>query len=667
MKTKRGSIKTKLIMIMTLLLLVPIVTLTLVSMFVSLNQGKESADEGNRVQAALVHEQLDVIYEKNIEALRSFASNPLVIEYLEKGEADEAKESAILTQLLAIDANMADGNSTALSDATGEQRVRTIGKLVNVAERDYFKVPMSGTPYYVSDLIISKSTGTAIATISVPVIGTSGSPVGIVQRNYDTNAIQELLISDVTQDRQEILIVDRTGTVVSHSARSVNVEDPEKQDQNPFYTESRGNTMKGDYIAPFAGDTWIISWEKLATSEWVVASCRVQEIALEHVYQTVVMQAIAGILFIIAGIVVAYLFSRSITKPLSCVEGSLSALAEGEFKLVNGYENRTDELGSIISHTNIVIDKLSNIVTEINKGANDVDAASGEFANMSDQIADNSSSVSNAVQEISVGASKQAEELQNATIHMGKIDDAVSNVQASTENLANIANRMQEASAESANSLSELKSSSENMNSAIEGISEKIGATSDAVSRISSMVDSIANIASQTNLLSLNASIEAARAGEAGKGFAVVAEEIGKLAVDSNKSAESIREEMGKLLEESQAAVDMAGTVQENNSKQQEVIDATYTAVNKMINDIKETSEGVKEIMSNAEDCTTAKVEVIDIIASLSGISEENAASTEETGASMEELTATVNTLSENAKSLKDVSNALLDEISFFK
>ena len=665
---KLNSIKGKLIAIMALLVLVPVIVLTIISMVESIDQGKAAADEVNRVQASLVSEELEKIYARNIEALRSFAASPTVIAYLENGEPDETAEAEILKQLLAVDSNMNDGNATALTDATGEQRVRTVGKLVNVAEREYFKAPMSGAPYYVSDLIISKSTGTAITTISVPVYGSDGSTIlGIVQRNYDCGVLHDLLASDVLQDRQEILIVDRTGTIVAHSAREVNVEDPEKQDQNPFYTDSRGDKVSGDYVAPWAGDTWIISWEKLPTSEWIVASCRVQEVALASVYRVAVMQAVLGVVFIIVGILVAYLFSRSITKPLISVDKSLSALADGSFEKINGYENRTDELGEIIHNTNGVVDKLQEIVGKIINGAREVDKSSQELASMSSQISDNANGVSNAVQEIAEGATRQADELQTATLSVTRIEDAAGSVQDSSSELSQLAVRMQDASAESARSLEDLKKSSEDMNGAINNISEKISATSDSVEKINEMVEAISNIASQTNLLSLNASIEAARAGEAGRGFAVVAEEIGKLALDSNHSADTIRTEMEALLTESQAAVSMAETVQKNNVRQQEVIESTFDAVNRMIEDIRVTSNGVSAISGNADACVGAKDEVVDVIASLSGISEENAASSQETGASMQELSATVATLSESARSLKDVSSTLLEEMSFFK
>ncbi len=665
---KKNSVKTKLILIMAVIVVIPVLALTIVSMVIAVNQGKANADEVNKAQAQLVAEQMHTIYSTNIEAIRTLANTPEVRTYLEGEPGDEALETMIFDQMLAIDEHMGDGNAIAISGSDGEQRLRTKGKCVNVAEREYFQVPMGGASEYISDMIVSKSTGSAIITFSVPVKSLDGSKVvGIIQRNYDVSVLHELLASDVTQDRQEIVMVDRTGTVVAHSLREVNTEEPETQEGNPFYTDSRGDKKSGNYVAPFMGDTWVISWEKLDTSEWVVASCRVQEIALASVYRTVLLQGILGLIFIVLGVVLGVIFSGSITKPVVAVNDSLHNLTNGTFRKIAGYEKRNDEFGQIIHNTNEVVDKLKAIVGDISSGAGDVNTASDELAKMSERISQNTENVSRAVQEIATGATQQAQEIQNATINIEKIGEAVGNVQDSTRELSEIAERMQTASAESANSLEELRKSSETMDRGINDISEKISATSDAVGRINDMVEAISTIASQTNLLSLNASIEAARAGEAGKGFAVVAEEIGKLALDSNRSAEQIRAEMDMLLSESQAAVSMADNVQKNNVRQQEVIESTFSSVNKMIEDIETTASGVHKISVNADACVNAKDVVVEVMGSLSAISEENAASSQETGASMEELSATVSTLSNSATSLHDISTNLSDETGFFK
>ncbi len=682
------KISTSLVLTMTLLVAVPVAVLTVISLFNTIRQGSDSANEVNTAQAALVGESIETIYMENIAALKGFASAPSTIAFLEEknaggagaevaayveangeGPAPESSgDENILKQMKSIDASMNDGNSTAISGMDGQQLLRTTGKPVNVAEREYFKEPMNGADFYISDMIISKSTGTAISTFSVPVYSQDGSQViGIVQRNYDVGVLHDLLAGEVTQDRQEIVVVDRTGTVVAHSLRSVNVEDPEMQDQNPFYTDSRGDKTEGSYVAPFMGDTWMISWEKMERSGWIVASCRVKEVALGTVYKTAAMQIILGLIFLGISVFVGLKYAKSITNPLQEVNTSLAGLAEGKFYQIDKFTVRKDELGEIIRNSNEVMEKLRDIVGNIVSSANTVHSAADELAGMSDQISQNVDGVSNAVQDIAAGATQQADEIQNATENTNRIADAVGQVQGSTTDLEDVAGRMQTASSESAHSLEKLQKSSENMNDAIRKITDKISATSEAVEDINDMVESITNIASQTNLLALNASIEAARAGEAGRGFAVVAEEIGKLATESNESAGKIRNEMDKLLTESQSAVEMANEVQKTNNEQQEVIADTAKSVNGMLADIEDTVRSVRTISDNAEDCVTAKDVVADAMDSLSAISEENAASSEETGASMEELAATVTTLAQNAASLRDVSVRLSDEMKFFK
>ena len=664
---RRQSIKTILILVMCLLVAIPIVALTVVSAYVTFSEGKKAAYEVNDAQAGTINEELQTIFQKNISALQAFALAPSTIDFLGGRVRTEREYDDLYAQMVAIDEFMGDGNSTAISGIDGQQILRTKGDCVNVYDRDYFQGAVTTGEPYISDLNISRSTGKAIITFAVPVKTADGEVVGIVQRNFDASVLHDVLAEEVMQNRQEIVVVDRTGTVVAHSAREINVEDPEKQDQNPFYTDSRGDKVKGEYVAPFMGDTWIIAWEKIEGCDWIVASCRVQEVALSHVNSIVLYESILGVIFLAVALFIAVKASNNITRPLSRANDSISALTDGRFERIDKYTDRKDELGEIIRNTNSVMDKLEDIVGAIRDGAGAVNKSSDELADMANQISQNADDVSNAVQEIASGATHQADEITEATHQIVDIENAVSSVQSSTLELKETADKMQETSSQTAGDLERLRESSSKMNEAIGGITEKIGATSEAVGRINGMIDNIANIASQTNLLALNASIEAARAGDAGRGFAVVAEEIGKLASDSNNTAEQIRREMDELLKESQSAVKMAGEVSDTNSQQQEIINVTYDSVNGMIGDIEMTVSGVNEISENAEKCVVAKNRVVDVMESLSAISEENAASSEETGASMEELSATVTTLASSAGSLNEVSARLNDEVSFFK
>ncbi len=177
----------------------------------------------------------------------------------------------------------------------------------------------------------------------------------------------------------------------------------------------------------------------------------------------------------------------------------------------------------------------------------------------------------------------------------------------------------------------------------------------------------IADIAAQTNLLSLNASIEAARAGEAGRGFAVVADEIRDLADQSRQSAEQIKKVVDKLLADASESVDVMVKLNENFSHQSEQLNITRHDMMELSGNVENVSQSASEIAKRIENLNVAKQSLIGIIQDLSAISEETAASTQETNASMEELNATFSIINESASALQSLAVQLQDTISYFQ
>lgn len=655
----KDSIKTKLICVMLAVAIIPLVVAVIVSYNTSTKKATADAIDALDWQAWYIESEFEGKVTENFRILQAAAAAPSTVTYMQHPENQESKLKT-LNYLKNVDEMVGDGNITVLTTINGMQILRSSGKCVDVSQRDYFKQAMAGNTYC-SDIIVSTSTGVRQCTFAVPIYGAGNVIIGIALRNYDLNEFHKFL----AEESEDAFITDRTGKVAAHSQYEITAENEEDRSTSEFMTSGLDN---GYYTSDTGkGYSAVVAYVKSPTTGWTVCTAKDTKAIKASATSSAMIVVLIGIVLVVIAAVISFMMAKGFVEPIAFVNESISALADGRFVKVTRFKGRKDEFGEMISNTNIVIEKLDEIVSNIKESAQSVGASSEELSDMANQISQTAEDVSNAVQEIASGATQQADEIQSASENVGRIGDAVGDVQTSTGNLSDLASKMKEASEISGKSLASLQETSNDMTNKIDDISRTIMATQDAVSNINGKVEGIASIATQTNLLSLNASIEAARAGEAGKGFAVVAEEIGKLADDSKKMADEIRKEMDILLDQSKAAVGAAEQVRQGNMDQQLALGETLEAVNGMLGDIGSTVGGVKLISQGADTCETSKNAVVDTMSALSAISEENAASSEETGASMQELSATVTTLAGSASGLKDIAERLNNEIAFFK
>ena len=662
-----SSVKFKLIAVMMLVALAPLIVAIIVSTINSVNKALEDAESINSDKATIVEQQFMTAIDQQLRSLQALAESPYTIDYIK--DASSRNETEMVAYLQKINEPYNDGNSIVVTGADGMQIVRSDGgKLSDISEREFFQGAMKGN-VYLSSVMISKATGSRIIVPAVPVFDYGyGSVIGVAQRSYDLSVLHDLLVSNIS-GTQRIFVTDKNGIVVAHSDYEISADDEEDdRSQRPFYKAVYSeNKDSGTYVTGSGSEKKIVSYLKEPNTGWIIVVSSNYGEAMAASTRSALTIIIIGVILGIVAAVLSFMMAKSFIDPLGEVNNALSSLADGRFVSIKRFTNRKDEFGEMVNNTNTVLGTLGDIVKNIKESAVAVNKSSEDLAETADQISQTADDVSTAVQEIASGATQQADEIQSVTESVGEIDIATGNVQTSTDDLSNLAGKMQSVSTDSAQSLGDLQESSHSMSEKIRQITEKIGATSKAVENINEKVEGITNIATQTNLLSLNASIEAARAGEAGKGFAVVAGEIGKLAEDSRLMADEIRKEMDELLVQSQSAVEMAAEVQKGNEEQETVLGATVDSVNAMIGDISSTVTSVKSIETDAGTCVSAKNVVADAMSSLSAISQENAASSEETGASMQELSATVTTLAASANTLKEIAEKLSSDMEFFK
>jgi len=237
--------------------------------------------------------------------------------------------------------------------------------------------------------------------------------------------------------------------------------------------------------------------------------------------------------------------------------------------------------------------------------------------------------------------------------------EAIDGTAVHIDNLADSTDKMRDYNRTVNTTLDELMKISNQTKEAFDVVYEQTSVTNQSANEIQEAANVITDIASQTNLLSLNASIEAARAGEHGKGFAVVADEIRKLAEQSAQSATQITGIIEVLIKNSNTTVDTMKTVTEKIDLQGRELNETQSVFSSLNEEIEEVGGAVDAIRDETSNLNNLKETVMSSVENLAAIAQENAASTQQTSAAMQELGVQVGDCGQDVEDILSMSSVL--------
>ena len=352
---------------------------------------------------------------------------------------------------------------------------------------------------------------------------------------------------------------------------------------------------------------------------------------------------------------------RHIVNPLTTMTNMVNIVAEGDLTQHDIPVHSKDEIGQLAVSVNTMKNNLHHLVQNLQVNAEQLSAAAEELSASTEEVSAASQEVTAQIEMTADQAVASASASNESAYAMDETAQGVQRIAESAQTLNEAANDTSMQATQGVTTVNEASTQMTSINSSTDLVSELVAKLATQTAEIASITNIITDITDQTNLLALNASIEAARAGEHGKGFAVVAAEVGKLAEQSKKSANSIKQltdeiqldtaNVEKAVAESLVSVQQGVTVIQHARQSFDTISASVSTMTAQIEDVSATSEqlsaGAEQVSASIQDISNGSSQASESIRIIVD-------SMEEQKATMEQISVVATELSINAQQLNE-------------
>jgi methyl-accepting chemotaxis protein len=339
-----------------------------------------------------------------------------------------------------------------------------------------------------------------------------------------------------------------------------------------------------------------------------------------------------GVFAMVEAFVVRTVFESGINKLAIRFTNEMQKIKDGDFSVLI-VPKEYGILGQVATTVNTVLSDIKKLIDGFFQLSLAINSSSYTVKNVSKNATDAIQLISQTTDDISKGATSQAEEAQNGVLSVEKLADQINAVYNSSNEIIIETDRITQVNTAGVNAVESLKEKTVMNINASEKIILVIEKLIQTVQQITSFTDSIENITEQTNMLALNAAIEAARAGEAGLGFAVVADEVRRLADQSRQANLEITNLVESISDDSQMAVSVMEDLRNASEEQNLSVEQTGQAFSDIANAIYAIVDKFRNVNESVNKMQTDKDEVIKSIEHISSVSQETAAASEEMAA----------------------------------
>jgi methyl-accepting chemotaxis protein len=497
----------------------------------------------------------------------------------------------------------------------------------------------------------------------VKTVEKDGQVVGVIGIDCSLDTLAERIASKKIGSTGYVYLSDVSGKVLAHPQKDVvNTDAAAKLSiWNKVQSEDSG-FIKYE----FQGVNKFAVYETNELTGWkVVASLNESELSDDT---KSILQTTALIILImgLAAVFMSFVLSKGIAINIQKLKAVFAKASDGDLT-VSINASTKDEFNDLAVSFNTMIQNISELIKSVTKSSNTVLETSTNLASMSQEITASVSEVAKAIEGVSVGAGEQVQNAQRGTSEMEDLSKRLDEININSNKMDEVSSSAKELGAKGLYMMEMLAEKSNKTKTATTEVNEIVKDMDESTKKINAISETIANITEQTNLLSLNASIESARAGEAGKGFAVVAEEIRKLAEQSKASTEEIKAIIASIQKKSDTAVKAIRSTESIVNEQDSAVGQTQQIFSEIIKSIEIMITKVDEVKVSIFNMNEKKQSTLSEIKNILFISEQTASASEEVTASSEEITATMEELTSHSTELHLLAEKLSDEISRFK